>query len=206
ADASKGMACIKKRRGRWVVDYRDAAGVRRWVTCRTRDEAKHVLRDKLLESTQPTRPAVNPRITFSDYSKRWLKLAGATIKPRTLESYASTLRRYLLPAFEKTEVRQLARGLVKAFLVKELADGYARNTVRIMHATLRVMLNAAIEDGVILANPADRLGRTLRLAPSKATRQEQIKAVDPEQLQHFLPVTAQREPYLFPPILFLRPP
>jgi integrase len=197
------MACIKKRRGRWVVDYRDAAGVRRWVTCRTRDEAKHVLRDKLLESTQPTRPAVNPRITFSDYSKRWLKLAGATIKPRTLESYASTLRRYLLPAFEKTQVRQLARGLVKAFLVAKLADGYARNTVRIMHATLRVMLNAAIEDGLILANPADRLGRTLRLAPSKATRQEQIKAFDREQLEHFLRVTTERELYLFPLFLLM---
>lgn len=30
------MACIRKRRGKWVVDYRDGAGVRRWVTCETR--------------------------------------------------------------------------------------------------------------------------------------------------------------------------
>jgi hypothetical protein len=75
------VACIKKRRGRWVVDYRDATGVRRWITCRTRDEAKDVLRDKLFESTQPTRPAVNPRITVSEYFGRWLKLAEATTKP-----------------------------------------------------------------------------------------------------------------------------
>ena len=34
------MACIRKRRGKWVVDYRDGAGRRCWVTCNTREEAK----------------------------------------------------------------------------------------------------------------------------------------------------------------------
>src|SRR5262245_11693837 len=126
------MACIKKRRGRWVVDYRDSAGSRRWVTCRTRDEAKAVLRDKLVESSQSTRPSVDPNISFGDYAKRWLKLVSATLKPRTLESYSATLRRYLLPVFEKTKVRQLARGNVKAFLAERLSAGFARNTVRIM--------------------------------------------------------------------------
>jgi integrase len=197
------MACIKKRRGRWVVDYRDSAGSRRWVTCRTRDEAKTVLRDKLVESSQSIRPAVDPNITVSDYAKRWLKLAEVTLKPRTLESYTATLRRYLLPAFEKTKVRQLARGRVKVFLAEKLGSGFARNTVRIMHATLRAMLNAAVDDGVILANPADRLGRTLRLAPSKATRQEQIKAFDRDQLEHFLAVTAKWERRLYPLFLLM---
>src|SRR5262249_61488686 len=132
-----------------------------------------------------------------DYTKRWLKLAEATIKPRTLESYAATQRRYLLPSFEKTKIRQLARGRVKVFLAEKLRAGFARNTVRIMHATLRVMLNAAVDDGVILANPADRLGRTLRLAPSKTPRQEQIQAFDRDQLEHFLAVTAEKEPRLY---------
>jgi len=26
------MACIRKRRGKWVIDYRDAMGKRRWET------------------------------------------------------------------------------------------------------------------------------------------------------------------------------
>jgi integrase len=192
------MACIRKRRGRYVVDYRDSAGSRRWISCRTRREANDILRDKLVESSQPTRPAVDPNISVGDYAKRWLKLAGATIKPRTLESYTATLRRYLLPVFEKTKVRQLARGRVKAFLAEKLSSGFARNTVRIMHATLRAMLNAAVDDGVILANPADRLGRTLRLALSKAARQEQIKAFDRDQLEHFLAVTSEKERRLYP--------
>jgi len=38
------MACIKKRRGKWVVDYRDTEGHRRWVTVEgNREDAEQVL-------------------------------------------------------------------------------------------------------------------------------------------------------------------
>jgi len=58
--------------------------------------------------------------------------------------------------------------------------------VRNILATLRVMLNAAVDDGVILTNPADRLGRKLRLVKSATTRQEEIKAFTRERLGTFL--------------------
>jgi len=48
------------------------------------------------------------------------------------------------------------------------------------------MLYAAVDDGVIIANPAERLGRHLKLAPAPATRQEEIKAMTREQLAAFL--------------------
>jgi hypothetical protein len=41
------MACIRRRRGKWVVDYRDAAGIRRWLTRETRRAAEAVLADRL---------------------------------------------------------------------------------------------------------------------------------------------------------------
>jgi len=31
------MACIRKRRGKYVVDYRDDVGARRWVTWKCSD-------------------------------------------------------------------------------------------------------------------------------------------------------------------------
>jgi integrase len=197
------MACIRRRRDKWVVDYRDGAANRRWVTCETKREADAVLAEKLQESRQPTRPAVDPRITIASYSERWLTLLAASVKARTLESYNSTLRRYLLPAFGATKVRQLAKGQVKTFLAAKLTTGFARDTVRIMHATLRAMLNAAVDDGVILANPADRLGRQLRLVPSKATRQENIKSFNRDQVERFLAATREKEGRLHPLFLLL---
>lgn len=109
------MACVRKRRGKWVVDYRDSSAIRRSVTCRTKREAMDLLGDRLRESRQSTRPVVNPNITVVAYAERWFGLIAATVKPRTLESYRSTFRRYLLGAFGGVKVRQLQKGRVKTF-------------------------------------------------------------------------------------------
>jgi integrase len=191
------MACIRKRRGKWVVDYRDATGRRRWITCATKRQADKTLATKLQESGQAGAPVVNPRITIADYSERWLTLIERNIKPRTYRSYEETLRLHLLPAFGTTRVQQLVRGRIRAFLAAKLREGLSRNTVRIIHATLRAMLNSAIDDGVIAHNPAERLGRQLRLSTRAADREEEIKAFDREQLDIFLTTAEREEPKYF---------
>ena len=88
ADASHGdrapanptnlMACIRKRRGEWVVDYRDGAGKRRWgPPADAQDEAKTLLDEKARESRQGRRPVVDPDITVGAYAKRWLRIVQA---------------------------------------------------------------------------------------------------------------------------------
>jgi hypothetical protein len=72
----------------------------------------------------------------------------------------------------------------QALLAEKLVSGLVRNSVRIIHATLRAMLNAPVDDGVILSNPAGRLGRQLRLVQRAGERQEAIKAFTREQLAH----------------------
>ena len=37
------MACIRKRRGSWVADWRDGAGVRHWKAFDTKREAEDFL-------------------------------------------------------------------------------------------------------------------------------------------------------------------
>src|SRR5437762_3731907 len=201
------MACIRKRRGRYVVEHRDGAGIRRWVTCATRREAETVLIEKAREGRQPTRPVVDPNITVSSYAERWLSQVAVTIKPRTLESYSQTLRKHVLPKLGPTKVRMLHRGRIKSFLVEKLREGkvkkvaegdttkerklpLARDSVRIIHATLRALLNAAVDDGIIVANPADKLGRSLRLVVNAKIRQEEVKAMTREQVAAF--ITAAR--------------
>lgn len=83
------------------------------------------------------------------------------------------------------------------FLAKRL-DTHKPNSVRIMHATLRGMLNAAVDDGLIVANPADKLGRALKLVVRTKVRQECIKAMDREQRDRFLAVAGQVEPWWAP--------
>lgn len=192
------MACVRRRRGRWVVDYRDTSGQRRWVTCSTKREAEKVLAEKLREAGQPTKAVVDLNITVSEYAARWLSLLENNVKPRTLRSYEENLRIHLLPLFGRTKLRLLARGRIKSFLVAKRKEGLSRNTVRIIHATLRAMLNYAIDDGVIIHNPADKLGRQLRLTSSPTERDSEIKAFDRLQLTRFMDTAAVSEPEYYP--------
>jgi len=192
------MACIRKRRGKWVVDYRDAAGVRRWATCKTRREAEAILQEKLRESRQRTRPAVDPEITIEVYAKRWLDLIAASVKPRTVLAYEKALRCHVLPELGRIKVRGLSRGQIKALLTKKAASGLSRGSVNVILAVLRTMLQAAVDDEVILANPACRLGRQLHLAQPTKARQEEIKALTRERLALFLATAAQMDRVHYP--------
>jgi len=181
------MACIRKRRGKWVVDYRDSAGIRRWTTCETRREAEAVLSEKVTESRQRHRPLVDANVTVARYAERWLGQVAAHVKAQTVAGYRTIVTRHLLPALGDKKVRDLDRGRVKEFLAGKLTDGgLTRSSVRIVHAVLRNLLNAAIDDGLLLGNPADKLGRALRLVQSPRVRQEAIKALDREQLDALL--------------------
>ncbi|MFQ5945839.1 MAG: tyrosine-type recombinase/integrase, partial [Anaerolineae bacterium] len=181
----------RAKRDVWIVDYRDSAGIRRWATCPSRREAETILAEKIQESRQSTRPAVNPDITLGAYAERWLTLIAVSVKRLTLKKYEQVVRLHLLPCLGSLKVRQLHKGQLKALLAEKLAAGLARNSVQLIHSALRVMLNAAMDDGVILANPADKLGRQLRLSWPVVARQEELKAFTREQLARFLVVAAE---------------
>ena len=70
--------------------------------------------------------------------------------------------------------------------------------MRIIHATLRALLNSAVEDGVLIGNPAEKLGRSLHLVIPKATRQDEIKAMSAVQRSLFLNSPAKVEPRFHP--------
>ena len=192
------MACIRKRRDKWVVDYRDGAGIRRWKTCRTRQEAEDFLAQELPRSRQWSRPEVNPNILLRDYATRWEQLIINTIKPRTLASYQMHLRLHILPMLGEVALRRLQKGQIKSLLVQQLNSGLSRNTVRLIHASLRALLRAAVDDGVMVANPAEKLGRSLHLVTPKAARQEEIKAMTAAQRATFLETAARIEPRFAP--------
>jgi len=65
------------------------------------------------------------------------------------------------------------------------------------------MLKAAVDDGVIAVNPAEKLGRLLHLGTSKQERQENIKAMTREQRFNFLQSASHVVPRYYPLFLTL---
>src|SRR5438552_5561768 len=143
------MACIRKRRGKYVADWRDSTGRRHWRTCATRQEADDVLSDGVRDSRQARRCAVDPRVTVAEYAQGWLREIAATVKPSSLRVYENCLRLHLLPTLGHRKVRQLHRKGIKTLLVEKLEEGMAREHVRLVHATLRAMLSPCLRAAVL---------------------------------------------------------
>jgi integrase len=133
--------------------------------------------------------SVEPLITVEDYAKRWLDLIQVVVKPGTYRRYEQLLKRHIIPSLGALPVRHVHKGVIKDFLTHKLSrevkiqnpflkptnqreKRLARNSVRNLHAILRAMLRAATDDGLIVVNPAEKLGRRLRLVTSKTARQE----------------------------------
>jgi len=174
--------------GRWVLDYRDSFGKRRWKVFRTRQEAEDFAAQARLESRHRRHPTMPPDVTIAEYSAVWLKRLAARCKLRTVQSAANTLRLHVLPVFGTERVRRLDRAPIVDWLSQLLARGLSRNTVRLCHATLRGLLTDAVEvDGLLPTNPAGGdTAKRLRLVVSPRARAEAVKAMSRAQLAGFL--------------------
>ena len=162
------MACIRKRRGKYVVDYRDSTGLRRWVTCETRDQADGVLADKIKESRQAAPAIADKTVTVKTYGEQWLTGLEGQVRPRTLAGYRDIFNRYIEPKLGALKLLKLHRGTIKTLLGQLRADGYSKDTVRLARATHSVMLGDAVEDNLLTVNPVMQLTRRGR--PSRPGR------------------------------------
>jgi integrase len=151
----------------------------------------------------PVAPAAANGITVNEYADRWLAECAANLAPKTLESYTETLTRHVRPALGAVALAAVTRAQVKALLSAKRGAGLGKNSVRIIRATLSVMLNDAVEDAALTVNPAAGIGRGRRKrgdAVTQAERRQQIRPLTLDQLAAFLAVAAagpRREATLF---------
>jgi integrase len=197
------MAAIVKRRGKWVYDHRDVDGIRRSPSFATYAEAEAAA--KVLQTTRGERrrrrmAGVDPGLTFAAWADRWLRqIAPPALKPRAYQPHADAMARHLVPALGTLRLTELRRGTLRDVLLRCQRQGrqdggpLAPGSVRQIYSALRACLQAAVEDELLTANPAARLGgkRGLRLEPTARQRQERVeqRVLEPEQATTLLTYT-----------------
>jgi integrase len=101
-----------------------------------------------------------PVPTFKEYADSWIKTTvPATCKESSIKDYGDILRIHVLPEFGGLDVTRITRGQIKEFLFRKINEGKAKSTVNHYRAVISGVLNQAVDDGAIPANPAHRLGR-----------------------------------------------
>lgn len=100
--------------------------------------------------------------TLQTFSESWMKTAAGNLKACTVTFYQMHLDSHILPAIGDRLVSSLKRRDCRELVATCRAKGLALGSVRGMIRTLSTMLSQAVEDELIDANPALRMGRYLR--------------------------------------------
>src|ERR1700730_10029629 len=190
---------MRKKNGKWYV-FVNWHGKRKAKCVGSREAAELVKRkiEARLALGEFNLETGEPAVTLAVYADRWLRdYAAVECKPSTVGFYGQYLRLYVLPQFGGLSLEAISREKVKEFVARLCARGLSKNTVRLAISALRVVLSAAIEDGVIPQNPAAKLGRFVRTEKPE----QEATALTPEQVHRLLETAKEFCPAYYPMIL-----
>lgn len=147
--------------------------------------------------------------TVAEYARRWLLRKAASVEPPTLVQYRNAVDRWIVPSvvagadghdrvLGDVLVRDVTRSVLRD-VVAAWTTRLARDTVRTRLPPLYGLLEDAVDDGLLAANPAydlarKVLGRQRSIAPAeKALREPELRrffasapAVYPELVDYWL--------------------
>jgi len=113
-----------------------------------------------------------------------------------LDSYRSLFTRHIAPTLGGLRVRDLHRGHIRVLLSTKKRQTLSANTVRLIRATLSVMLGDAVGDEIIQENPARVPTQERRKRPDRISKTERTKHIRPLSKEHlavFLAKTQHRK-------------
>src|SRR5215475_7519711 len=184
------MACVKKRRGKWVVDYRDTQGKRHWET----KDDKKAAQDRLSEILKGKDLEIADNRTFEEYGAWWLEnCARGSIKASTYQEYEAVWRKHVYPVLGSTPFMEVKRPMIRELIAAKKAEGYEQSTIRNIMAPVRGMFFQAMEDGITEKNPASRIGKLNKHPKDKAKKK--INPLTREEVQTLLKTALTEKKY-----------
>jgi integrase len=100
----------------------------------------------------------HPKRLIGGLAKRWLDVAATTLKPTSRVRRECAIKQ-LAPHFRGVTVRNLRREHVESWAMAHSKSGRSARDFNITRDTLRLILDYAVEHGMLLENPARNLKR-----------------------------------------------
>ena len=201
------MACIRKRRNKWVLDYRDHHGKRRWETVSgTRKNADKLLAKRVQEIGKGEYQAEREQMTFQELTQAYMTgHISVNVRENTRRDYERNTRLYLTPYFTGVKVRIITPEMIEAFrtylLEKEVRikrgkkeivkKGVGRRTVNKCHTLLSAMLRYAMRYRWLTFNPAAEV-RKLRDEEQHHDKPIVENILTPSEVKQLLASTEER--------------
>jgi integrase len=175
----------RKNKSGKITSYRGAYvgpdGKRRYVSGRTKEEARRALREARANTDQGLLLDAD-NLKVGEYLDRWLSdSVSDTVKATTFERYEQITRLHLKPALGRVKLKALTPAHVRGLYREKLEAGSSARTVRYIHTTLHKALKQAVMDGLIPRNATEAV------KPPQPTREE-MHPLTPEQAKLLLQV------------------
>ena len=104
-----------------------------------------------------TRPG---RVTVETWAHRWLEdIAPDRQRPRTLANSTSNVRKHIIPTLGAYKLHEVGPEEVRELTAAVIASGCSSRTSQIVFSTFSVMMQAAVDEGLIDSNPCKRMSR-----------------------------------------------
>jgi integrase len=175
-------------KGAWYV-FVDHQGRRRAKKIGDRDTANEVARtirrrlalgDLSLLSTEPSE-------TLSVYADRWLTSGEAQRKASTQRFYRFNLKLHIVPALGEHPIASIKRKHCRELLTACQQKGLKPASLRGVNRTLSAVLTQAVDDELLPANPAFRMGKHARGSDEDAS--PEIQPLTRDEAHALLTVT-----------------
>lgn len=154
-DESKGEFDMSNR----IKQRVKIAGSQEWVTGKTYQDLFDNFLSRVIEAGIVTLPSqkenVVPKKTvlFKDIANKWFTLYKVgKVRETTLAGYESYLKTHIIPYFGNRDVCDITIDSIQEFM--NTKSKYAKKTIDEMLLVLGMILNIALEDGLISTNPA----------------------------------------------------
>jgi integrase len=185
------MAKVAKRRDRYVLDFYDHQGKRRWQTMKkgtTLKAAKDKLRE--IEDAVDRRSYMPPKAVpeFKTIAKDWLDLKRADVRASTLQSYAGHMKH--LATLEPIRVDRITVKTIEGWIAESREAGMSLATLRKVLKTLGAVLRYAVRHRHIVENPLSSIERPKGQGQVKEDR---LHALKRDQIERFIAATEQAE-------------
>ena len=174
----RGAGSVYQRKdGLWVASLVQPNGRRTSRYLHSEDEARRTLKALQAEAARGVPEPARERV--GHYLDRWLNdVVSARVDPNTLRSYAHEVHR-LTPLIGALRLSALTPRDVQGVLDAMTAAGLKPRTVRNTRSVLRIALNDARREGLLLINAAE-------LARGPHVQRERMEALEPEQARAIL--------------------
>jgi integrase len=179
------MACISKRRGRYVIDFYDTYGKRRWITM-PKGTTKKKAKEKFREVEDQLRRGIylpDKKIPiFKQVAKDWIEHKKPNLRQSTWSVYEGHTRNHF-DDFDPIKINRVTTAKIEKWISARHNEGMNLATIKKIIVTLGQIMAYAVRHGYIDYNSAMDAERPRGNGESEESK---IRVLTPAEINSFL--------------------